>query len=113
MKASIAEWLERLPGPVTADWPMGERYVRALGHGSMSVELYAPVGSDPQQPHDQDELYFIQRGRGVLRIDRERHTFAPGDCFFVAAGVDHRFEQFSDDFVTWVVFWGPSGGEAA
>jgi hypothetical protein len=33
-----------------------------------------------------------------------------GECF-VAAGVPHRFESFSDDFATWVVFWGPRGGE--
>jgi mannose-6-phosphate isomerase-like protein (cupin superfamily) len=113
MKASFAELLRRLPGPATAAWPMGERFVRALSHGSMSVELYAPASGDPQEPHDQDELYFIHSGRGVLRIDHERHTFAPGDCFFVAAGVEHRFEQFSDDFATWVVFWGPIGGESA
>jgi hypothetical protein len=30
---------------------------------------------------------------------------------FVAAGVPHRFESCSDDFATWVVFWGPKGGE--
>jgi mannose-6-phosphate isomerase-like protein (cupin superfamily) len=113
MKVSVADLLARLPGPVTADWPMGERFVRALAHGSMSVELYVPVGEDPQKPHDQDELYFIHRGRGVLRIDRERYTFGPADCFFVAAGIDHRFEQFGDDFAAWVVFWGPTGGESA
>ncbi|HWJ07563.1 MAG TPA: cupin domain-containing protein [Steroidobacteraceae bacterium] len=113
MKTSVAELLERLPGPVTADWPLGERFVRALAHGTMSVELYAPVGNDPQQPHDQDELYFIHRGRGVLRIDQQRYTFAAGDCFFVASGVEHRFEQFSEDFAAWVVFWGPVGGEPA
>jgi mannose-6-phosphate isomerase-like protein (cupin superfamily) len=112
VKASLADLLPRLPGPVTGDWPMGERFVRALAHGSMSVELYAPVGTDPQQPHDQDELYFVHSGHGVLRIDREHHAFAPGDCFFVAAGVAHQFEQFSDDFVAWVVFWGPVGGES-
>jgi hypothetical protein len=31
--------------------------------------------------------------------------------FFVPAGVAHRFERFSPDFATWVVFWGPHGGE--
>jgi hypothetical protein len=30
---------------------------------------------------------------------------------FVPAGVEHRFEDFSDDFAVWVVFWGPDGGE--
>ena len=34
-----------------------------------------------------------------------------GDCLFVAAGVEHRFETFSNDFSTWDVFWGPKGGE--
>jgi quercetin dioxygenase-like cupin family protein len=40
-----------------------------------------------------------------------RHRFQAGDAFFVPAGQVHRFEHFSDDFVTWVVFWGPPGGE--
>jgi mannose-6-phosphate isomerase-like protein (cupin superfamily) len=42
-----------------------------------------------------------------------RFRFGPGDVLFVPAGVEHRFEDFSDDFVTWVVFYGPEGGEAA
>ena len=31
---------------------------------------------------------------------------------FVEAGVEHRFEEFSDDFAVYAVFWGPKGGEA-
>jgi mannose-6-phosphate isomerase-like protein (cupin superfamily) len=111
VKASVTDLLALLPGPVTSQWPSGERFVSALSHGSMSVELYAPLGSDPQTPHDNDELYFTISGSGVIRIGAKRHTFGPGTCFFVAAGVDHRFEEFSPDFTTWVVFWGPSGGE--
>jgi quercetin dioxygenase-like cupin family protein len=41
----------------------------------------------------------------------DRRPFAPGDVIFVEAGVVHRFEDFSPDFTTWVVFWGPEGGE--
>ncbi len=103
--------MRRLPGPASPAWPDGERFVRALAHGSMSVELYAPVDHDPQQPHDQDELYFIHAGTGTLRIGDRIHEFAPGDGFFVPAGVDHRFERFSAGFAAWVVFWGPAGGE--
>jgi mannose-6-phosphate isomerase-like protein (cupin superfamily) len=105
------ELLARLPGPITERWPMGERFVEAFAHGTMSVELYAPRGHDPQQPHEQDELYFPIRGEGTLRIGDALHAFKAGSCFFVAAGVSHRFESFSDDFATWVVFWGPRGGE--
>lgn len=111
MKVTSAELLALLPGPVTEKWPAGERFVSAFSHGSMSVELYAPIGSDPQTPHDKDELYFTISGTGVLRIGSDRHPFWPGTCFFVPAGVDHGFEEFSEDFTTWVVFWGPSGGE--
>jgi mannose-6-phosphate isomerase-like protein (cupin superfamily) len=111
VKATVAELMRRLPGPVTKQWPKGERFVEAFRHGSMSVELYAPVGTDPQAPHAQDELYFIQSGSGTFVLDGELHDFEPGDCFFVAAGVEHRFTRFTPGFATWVVFWGPEGGE--
>ncbi|MGH6626387.1 MAG: hypothetical protein ACRECD_07570 [Burkholderiaceae bacterium] len=43
---------------------------------------------------------------GEQRLDRKA-----GDAFFVAAGATHRFENFSDDFVTWAAFDGPQAGE--
>lgn len=113
MKARFTELLARLPGKTTERWPQGERFVQALAHGSMSVELYAPVGTDPQTPHTQDELYFVQSGSGMFRLGAEVQPFQAGDCLFVPAGVEHRFENFTPDFATWVVFWGPPGGEAA
>ncbi len=112
VKATVEEVLSHIPGPVTAEWPMGERFAVALAHGTMSVEYYTPVGHDPQTPHEQDEVYFIDRGTGELVIKEEHHSFRAGDCLFVAANVEHRFENFSSDFGTWVVFWGPKGGEA-
>lgn len=96
-----------------AKMPQGERYIEEMAHGTMSVGLYAPSGVDPQKPHDQDELYFIHSGSGMFRLGDARHSFEPGTCFFVPAGVEHRFEQFTDDFAAWVVFWGPKGGEQA
>jgi len=111
MKATASDLLSKLPGPVSAQWPQGERFAPAFAHGSMSVEFYAPLGSDPQTPHTQDELYFVHAGIGEIVIAGQRHTCAPGDVFFVAAGIEHRFENFSPDFSTWVVFWGPQGGE--
>lgn len=91
---------------------MGERFAVALAHGTMSVEYYAPRSHDPQSPHEQDEVYFIHRGSGDLVINGNRHSFAAGDCLFVHANVERRFENFSSDFGTWVVFWGPKGGES-
>jgi len=111
MKTSIEELFARLPGPASEKWPAGERFVRGMAHGTMSVEFYAPRGCDPQAPHEQDELYFIMQGGGEFVLAEQRYTCGPGDAFFVRAGLPHRFENFSDDFGTWVVFWGPKGGE--
>lgn len=111
MKASAAELLRGLPGPRTIKWPDGERFVEAIAHGSLLVELYAPVGHDPQTPHDRDEVYFIVSGSGDFVVAGERSRFAAGDALFIAAGVEHRFENFTPEFTTWVVFYGPPGGE--
>jgi mannose-6-phosphate isomerase-like protein (cupin superfamily) len=106
-RATVAEALERLPGPG------GERFATVLGHGSMEVEVYAPRGSDPQTPHTRDELYVVVEGTGEFVNGETRHPFGPGDVLFVPAGVEHRFEDFTDDLVVWVVFYGPEGGENA
>jgi mannose-6-phosphate isomerase-like protein (cupin superfamily) len=106
-RAKVAEAMKRLPGPG------GERFAKVLGNGSMEVEVYAPRGTDPQTPHTRDELYVVVGGSGEFVNGPERHEFGPGDVLFVPAGVVHRFEDFTDDLVVWVVFYGPEGGEAS
>ena len=104
---TAAELQRQLPGPA------GERFAVALERGSVSIELYAPRGSDPQQPHTRDEVYVVVSGRGEFVNGSERHAFAAGDLLFVPAGVEHRFLQFTDDLSVWVVFYGPEDGDAA
>lgn len=90
----------------------GGRPFRVLhARGTMILEIYAPRGIDDQQPHAQDELYFVVSGSGTFFCDGTRVSFGPGDALFAGAGVEHRFEDFTDDFATWVVFYGPEGGE--
>ena len=108
MKVSIAQALKSLPAEATAKYPQGAPFVTMMAGGTMTVEVYAPKGYDSQEPHTQDELYFIHSGCGELVINGQRFDCEVGDAFFVAAGVAHRFENFSDDFVTWVVFYGDS-----
>lgn len=104
---AVPDGLARLPGP------LGERYVELFRHGTLSVELYAPRGDDPQSPHTRDEVYVVVEGRGTFLNGAERHPFGPGDVLFVPAGVVHRFEEFSDDLAVWVFFYGPEGGEGS
>ncbi len=87
------------------------RYGVLLEHGSLELGFYKPEGSDPQCPHDQDEIYIIQSGNGYFVHGEDRTQFEPGEALFVPAGDEHRFEDFSDDFSAWVVFYGPNGGE--
>ena len=82
-----------------------------MDHGSMRVLLYRPVDEDTQSPHRRDEIYIIDSGTAEFRREREIVAVSVGDVLFVPAGMDHRFETFSPDFSTWVVFWGPDGGE--
>ncbi|MDR6841882.1 cupin domain-containing protein [Pseudoxanthomonas sacheonensis] len=86
-------------------------FVELLTHGSLSVEMYRPIGQDTQTPHTRDEVYVVVSGVGEFVNDGQRKPFEPGELLFVPAGVEHRFENFSDDFATWVIFYGPEGGE--
>ena len=94
-----------LPGPG------GERFARLFVHGSLEVEFYAPRGFDHQTPHKRDELYVVISGNGHFWNGQTRRPFSAGELIFVAAGVEHRFEEFTDDFAAWVMFYGPRGEE--
>ena len=89
----------------------GLRSVAAFEHGTLLAKLYAPRGEDLQKPHTRDEVYIVASGTGTFVAGEKRHPFGPGDFLFVPAHVVHRFEDFSDDFKVWVVFYGPEGGE--
>jgi mannose-6-phosphate isomerase-like protein (cupin superfamily) len=105
MKVSIADALSRL------EQSNGAFFAKVMEHGSMSVEIYRPIKTDLQTLHRQDELYVIISGSGEFLNDGKRVTFNPGDVLFVAAEIEHRFENFTDDFSTWVIFYGVAGGE--
>ena len=92
--------------------PAGEEpYLEPFEHGTMSLGMYAPGEKDLQESHTKDDLYFVISGSGTFVNDGKRSPFSEGDALFVAAGVEHRFEDYSQDFAAWVVFWGPDGGE--
>ena len=105
MKFTIAEFLSQLPLPATEKWRDGVWDLERFEKAGVRLVFFAPKGTDYQTSHDEDEFYFIARGSGELLIGDERHQCAVGDALFVPAGVDHHFENFSDDFATWAVFF--------
>lgn len=98
--AAATARLAKLPAP----------FVVLFERGDFSMELFAPRGRDTQTPHDQDEMYVVASGTGTFRRAGINVAFAPGDALFVPAGVEHRFEQFSEDFRSWVILFGPPDG---
>ena len=80
-------------------------------HGSLSVEVYRPKKADCQQPHTRDEIYVIATGTSKFTAGDKLYDVVAGDVLFVPAQTEHRFSEFSDDFSTWVFFYGPEGGE--
>ncbi len=104
-------WHFSLVEAQAAPLPEGRRSALLFEHGSLELRHYAPRGTDPQTPHDRDELYVVASGRGSFVRGTERVRFGPNDVLFVPAGMEHRFEDFSEDLSVWVVFYGPKGGE--
>jgi mannose-6-phosphate isomerase-like protein (cupin superfamily) len=89
----------------------GEEFATLFRHGTLQVEYYRPRSTDRQTPHARDEVYVVVSGSGWFVLGERRHRFEPGDLLFAAAGTEHRFEDFDADFATWVILYGPDGGE--
>jgi mannose-6-phosphate isomerase-like protein (cupin superfamily) len=87
----------------------GRAYHEFLRVPSLSMGLYRlPAGgTDPQQPHTEDEIYYIAQGRGMIHVGAEDRPVAAGSIVFVGAGVEHRFHTIAEDLVI-LVFFAPA-----
>ena len=111
MHFDLKSALSPLPLPATATWPEGVWDKTVFEHGTMSVLVFTPRGNDYQTSHTQDELYIVMKGSGTLMIEDIPYPFVEGAVLFVPAEKRHRFVEFSQDLITWAIFWGPAGGE--
>ena len=85
---------------------LGKLYVEFLRKPSISSGLYV-LGAgqeDPQQPHTEDEVYHVVRGRATIRVADEDRPVGPGSVVFVAAGVPHRFHTIEEQLEILVIF---------
>jgi mannose-6-phosphate isomerase-like protein (cupin superfamily) len=85
-----------------------QEFFRAeTGTLSMTIVFWPAGGEDPQQPHTEDEVYYVASGRGQIRVAGENRAVQPGSIVYVAAGVEHRFHSIEEDLKV-VVFWSPA-----
>ncbi|MCY7303653.1 MAG: cupin domain-containing protein [Thermoleophilia bacterium] len=79
-------------------------------HSSPGLEIgvYVLVAPEPdrQQPHDEDEVYVVLEGSGVLEVEGNATPLSEGMALFVAAGAEHRFTSY-EQLALLVVFNGP------
>lgn len=92
----------------------GEPFLEFLREESMSLGLYSlPAGgADPQEPHTEDEVYYVLSGRATIRIGDDEHRVEAGDVVYVERHVEHRFVDIEEELVTLVVF-APARGSLA
>ncbi len=100
----VAEYEERIPGP------NGERGAPVCRRATLDLRVNSLLPPNEWAAHKQDEIYVVVRGQGVFHHDGQRDPFGPGDLLFVAAGVQHRFEDF-DNLLLWRIYYGVEGGE--
>ncbi|MEA2485151.1 MAG: hypothetical protein QOD46_262 [Actinomycetota bacterium] len=81
-------------------------YAEFLRIEPMSAGLYAlPANAtDPQTPHNEDEMYYVIKGRASIDIAGTTHQIEPGSVIFVAKNVDHRFKNIEEDLEVLVLF---------
>ena len=96
MSLAAALALPRTPG----------RSAEVFVDGGLEVRFAAKPTNGPQVPHEKDELYFIAAGTARYRVEDRVTEVGPGDVCFCAARVSHGFEDISEDFCVWVLFYG-------
>src|SRR5271167_2298850 len=105
--------MDRTPAPVSLATarglqpPEGSRAAEVFRDDYVWIRFAARPTSGPQVPHDRDEFYIVASGTARYRWDGAETMIGPGDMMFAAAHTPHGYDQFSEDFSVWVVFYGP------
>ncbi|WP_433546709.1 cupin domain-containing protein [Streptomyces sp. CA-294286] len=84
-------------------------YLQFLKERNMSAGLYAldAGDTDPQAPHNEDEIYFVVSGRAAITVGMETTQVARGSVVYVPAGTAHKFHHISEDLRVLVMFSPP------
>jgi mannose-6-phosphate isomerase-like protein (cupin superfamily) len=71
------------------------------------VLVLQPGESDTQEPHESDELYFILKGDGFLKIKNIDHSVSENKMYYVGKNIEHFFYGNSKELVVLYFFGGP------
>jgi mannose-6-phosphate isomerase-like protein (cupin superfamily) len=87
----------------------GKSYREFLRVSTMSAGLYvlAAGADDLQKPHHEDEMYYVVRGRARFRAGEEDGEVSAGSVLYVAAEVEHKFYDITEELAV-LVFFAPA-----
>jgi mannose-6-phosphate isomerase-like protein (cupin superfamily) len=93
--------------------PSRRPYQEFLRSRDLSVGVYRlrPDETDSQQPHGEDELYYVMRGRAKFTAGDQTIDIEAGVCLFVPARESHRFHDIAEALELLVVFGPAEGGQ--
>jgi mannose-6-phosphate isomerase-like protein (cupin superfamily) len=88
-----------------------QSWTEFLRSSSLSMGVYRlKAGQDDrQQPHTEDEVYFVVEGKASFRAGDEQRAVGPGSVIFVEPIVEHRFLDITEDLTVLVFFAPPEG----
>lgn len=91
----------------------GKLYLEFLRVPDLSMGLYVlkTGGKDPQQPHQEDEVYYIAQGKGEIFVDGKNQDVQAGSVVYVAKQVKHYFHSITEDLYI-LVFFAPAESES-
>jgi quercetin dioxygenase-like cupin family protein len=83
-----------------------KRYHEFLRVPAMSAGMYvlSAGATDKQNPHQQDEIYYVVRGRAKVRLGGEERAVHEGDVIFVEKNLEHRFFEIAEELALLVIF---------
>ncbi len=86
-------------------------YLEFITVPDLSVGLYVLAAGQPdlQQPHTEDEVYYIVSGRGRITVGEDVRDVRAGSIVLMPATVPHRFHDITEDLTILVAF-GPAEG---
>jgi len=71
------------------------------------VLVLQPGEKDTQEPHESDEVYFVIKGDGFLKIKDKDYPVSKNKMYFVAKNIEHYFHGNSKELVVLYFFGGP------
>ena len=93
---------------------LGERYHEFFMASRLSLGLYVLKAGepDPQQPHTEDEVYYVIQGQGMIQVGGEDRPVKAGSMVYVDEAVEHRFHSITEDLQILVMFAPPRRSRA-